>query len=78
MKTFYIVKHSDKDGPYWYAHKRGVLSFFGLFNRFNQVDYSYSVDGWRLCLYWMIEECSGKPFRAIQKIVYEIDMQTTD
>jgi len=43
MKTYYIVKHSDRGGIYWYAHKRGFLTFFGFYSCYNQVDGTYST-----------------------------------
>ena len=71
MKTYYIVQHSDKDGFYWYAHKKGFWSFLGIFNRLNQVNASFTTLGPEVCLHDL--RCIlNASFMAIQKTTYEM------
>ena len=43
MRTYYIVKHSDRSGVHWYAHKKGFHSLFDIYNDVNSVAGTYSL-----------------------------------
>lgn len=34
-RTYFIVKHEDRSGIHWYAHKKGILSTLGVYSLMN-------------------------------------------
>ena len=38
-RTYFIVKHYNKNDhrPFWWAHKRGLLSILGIYDMWNSV-----------------------------------------
>lgn len=68
MRTYYIVEHEETYGTMWRAHKRGILSTFGLYNIMNMVIPASSSRSAEVCEYYLRKHV-GKPAPKVVRVV---------
>jgi len=70
MRTYYIVEHYEKNTykPFWEAHRRGILSIFGIYNMANEVDGTYTNSSANGCEKYLRNILKPKKLKVIRTV----------